>query len=219
MARIVTWDFNGTLLADSQLCVNAGNHVIREYGGTPLPRRQYSQKFEFPALEFCYKQGADRERLTAELYRQGFYGYYTSRASRCRTRQGAREILAWLKRQGVTSVILSNHLMDDISAQLERLGLDEYVERILANESQQAAMAGNNKIARMRAYLDTVDVNTSDSWIIGDSPEDVGIGKSLGFRTVAVVDGYFSASRLRASNPDHMITNLRQLIRIVEGTV
>ena len=215
MTRLVIWDFNGTILADSQLCVDAGNNVIKNYGGTPLRRRQYSEKFEFPALEFCYRQGANRERLTAELYRSGFYSYYASKVSRCRTRQGARDVLTWLKRRGVSSVILSNHLVDDIAAQLERLDLAEYVERILANDSQQAALTGNNKIHRMRAYLDTTDIAPADAWIVGDSPEDIGIGKSLGFRTVAVTDGYFSVSRLRASNPDHTISNLRELKEII----
>ncbi|MBS3050704.1 MAG: hypothetical protein J4400_00960 [Candidatus Aenigmarchaeota archaeon] len=52
MIRLVAWDWNGTLLADTQACMDAGNHVIRAYGGVPLPRGRYAAEFDFPSVEF-----------------------------------------------------------------------------------------------------------------------------------------------------------------------
>lgn len=54
--------------------------------------------------------------------------------------------------------------------------------------------------------------------IIGDSPEEVEIGKDVGIKTVAITGGYYSTSRLRKSKPDFLINNLIELIRIVRKT-
>ena len=65
MIQLVTWDWNGTLLADSEACMSAGNHVIETFGGKPLPRNVYNRVFDFPALEFYCSQGADRDAMIA----------------------------------------------------------------------------------------------------------------------------------------------------------
>ncbi len=215
MLRLVTWDWNGTLLADTQALMDAGNHVIRTYGGTPVPRSVYAATFYFPAADFYCDHGCDRETLLAG-FTETFHDFYEERASRCRTRQGAREALSWLKERRVTSVILSNHMQDAIDTQLERLGLTEYFDQTLANTEFAAAASGNNKINRMRDYLERTGYEPSEAVIIGDSPEDIDIGKALGMGTIAITDGYFSTPRLAASNPDHTIGNLRDSVRIFE---
>src|SRR3989344_3125476 len=215
MLRLVTWDWNGTLLADTQACMDAGNHVINTYGGTPVPRSVYAAKFYFPTADFYCDQGCDRKTLLAG-FGQTFHDFYEERTSRCRTRQGAREALSWLKERRVTSVILSNHMQDAIDIQLERLGLTEYFEQTLANTEFAAAASGNSKVNRMRDYFERTGYQPSEAVIIGDSPEDIGIGKTLGMRTIAITDGYFSTPRLMASEPDHIIGSLRESIRIFE---
>ncbi|MBI2579304.1 MAG: HAD family hydrolase [Candidatus Aenigmarchaeota archaeon] len=215
MLQLVVWDWNGTLIADTQACMDAGNHVIRTYGGTPLPRKTYAATFDFPTIDFYCRQGCDRESLESG-YREAFYGFYAKRASRCRTRQGARKALAWLRERSIPSVILSNHLEGDISSHLDRLSLTEYFGRILANTEIGVSASGNNKIYMMRKHLTDTSYNPSETVIVGDSPEDIAIGRELHMRTVAVEDGYFSTPRLRASKPDHIIGSLRKSTEIFE---
>ena len=116
-----------------------------------------------------------------------------------------REVLAWLRERSVPSAILSNHMTEAIAAQLERLDLTKYFGQILANTELGATVSGNNKIERMRDYLAGTQFDPSGTIIVGDSPEDIEIGKTLGMRTVAIGDGYFSTPRLRASKPDYLI--------------
>jgi len=215
MIQLVTWDWNGTLIADSQACVDAGNHVIETFGGNPLPRNVYSRVFDFPSLEFYCSQGAGREAMLANDFAGVFHAYYEPRASKCRTRRGAREVLSWLGDKSIDSVILSNHIKNAIIEQLERLGIGEYFAEVLANEDTGSTASGKNKIQRIHGYLAQTDHDSSEAVIVGDSPEDIGIGKALGMGTVAITEGYFSTPRLRASNPDYIIGNLRELVGII----
>ena len=51
--------------------------------------------------------------------------------------------------------------------------------------------------------------------IVGDSPEEIEIGKSLGLKTIAITNGYYSKFRLKKKNHDYMINNLHELKRII----
>ena len=217
MIQLVTWDWNGTVIADTQACMDAGNHVIETFGGKPLPRNVYRRVFDFPTLEFYCNQGADRESLIAGDFAETFHEYYEPRASKCRTRRGAREMLSWLEDKSIDSVILSNHIKNAIIQQLQRLGMKRYFAEVLANEDAGSTASGKNKIQRIHDYLSQTNFNPSEAIIIGDSPEDIGIGKTLGMGTVAITNGYFSIPRLRASNPDYMIGNLGELVGIIEN--
>ena len=217
MVELVTFDWNGTLLADTQTCMDAGNHVIETFGGTPVPRKRYTEVFDFPAIDFYCAQGCDREVLLAPESPCVFHDFYEPRASKCRTRRGAREVLGLLNDKDIDSVILSNHIQDAIITQLQRLGIEGYIAEVLANTDLIDSQSGKNKIERMVDYLSRTNHDPANAVIVGDSPEDIGIGKTLGMGTIAITDGYFSTSRLRASNPDYIISNLTDIIHILEN--
>ena len=217
MVKLVTFDWNGTLLADTQACMDAGNHVIETFGGTPVPRKRYTEIFDFPAVDFYCAQGADREALLAPESPRVFHDFYEPRASKCRTRRGAREVLGWLNDKAIDSVVLSNHIQDAIITQLQRLGIEDYIAEVLANTELRDTQVGKNKIEKMIDYLSRTNHDPANAVIVGDSLEDVEIGKTLGMGTIAITDGYFSTSRLRASSPDHIIGNLAEMIHILEN--
>jgi phosphoglycolate phosphatase len=52
--------------------------------------------------------------------------------------------------------------------------------------------------------------------VVGDTPRDIACGKAGGTRTVAVATGSFSVTDLRASEPDHVLTDLSDTDRVVE---
>ncbi len=51
----------------------------------------------------------------------------------------------------------------------------------------------------------------SDVFVIGDTPLDVAAGKKAGFKTVAVGTGFSSWEELKASRPDHLARDYRDL--------
>jgi len=215
--QLVIWDWNGTLLADTEACMGAGNHVIETFGGKTLPRNIYSRVFDFPTLNFYCNQGADKKSMIANDFAGVFHEYYGPRASRCRTRKGAQKVLSWLNEKSIVSVILSNHLTGAIRQQLRRLRIEDHFAEVLANEEIGSTASGNNKIHRIKEYLSQSKYLPSQAIIIGDSPEDIGIGKELGMRTIGLTGGYFSTSRLKGSGPDHLIGNLHKVKEIIES--
>jgi len=215
MVELVVFDWNGTLLADTQAMMDAGNLVIKTFGGKPLSRAEYSKAFDFPTMEFYCKQGSDQKSMIEGDYVGVFHNHYETRAKKCRTRRGARGVLKYLQGNSIKSVILSNHVNDAINEQLRRLDIKDYFHEVLGNRDKSLTATGRNKVQRIRDYLDINDVNSEKAIIIGDSTEDIEIGKELGMQTIGLTGGYFSTPRLRAHNPDYMINNLGELIGII----
>ncbi len=215
--KLVTWDWNGTVLADTKALIDAANHIIKRCRGSHVSRTQYIRNFHFPTIEFYATLGCDRQMLSDPKTTELFHEFYERKAVYCRTRRGAREVLAWLKRNSIDSIILSNHMKEAIEDQIKRLKLECCFKEILANTDYSATQSGNNKIRRLEDYFKAYNINPSSSLIVGDSPEDINIGKKLGMITVAIEDGYFHTPRLREAQPVHIIKNLSRLIQIIKG--
>ena len=78
------------------------------------------------------------------------------------------------------------------------------------------AIKKRNKLEKLNQFLAQQTFKKSEVLIIGDSTEETQAGKHLGIHTVAITGGFVSAVRLKAINPDFLISNLNQLIGIIE---
>jgi len=218
MIKLLVFDFNGVLLADTQACMAADNHVIKTFGGRPVDLKVYRDTIIIPSVDFYSAHGCNRKELLKNSKKLGevFHTFYEKRAAKIRGRKYAKGVLKWLYKNNIDSVILSNHTVVGITYQLERLGMKEYIKKLLANTILDSTLKARNKQEKLIDYIKSNKFKKSEVAIIGDSPEEVEMGKNAGIKAIAITGGYYSASRLRNSNPDFLINNLKELIGIIK---
>lgn len=219
MVELVVFDWNGTVIADTNACKDADNHVLETFGGQPVDLRTYRKTIIIPAMDFYTQHGCRKDDLLANTKKLGdvFHEFYEPRACRVRTRTGTRIGLSWLQENNIPAVILSNHTVEGIEAQLHRLKLSAYFRDIIANSLRNSSMFGRNKQEKLRVYIEQNEYNPGKIVIVGDSPEELEIAKSLGLVGVAMTGGYYATPRLRASKPDFMISNMKELVKVIEA--
>ncbi len=217
MKKLIVFDWNGTLLSDTQACFEADNTVIKYFGGQPINLQTYKDTIIIPAIDFYSQHGCDRKEMEENIQRVGevFHSFYEPRAAKCRTRRGVQKLLTWLKYHSVISIILSNHTITGINNQLVRLGINDYISEVLANASSNYSFIGRNKKEKLEIFVNKRGYKPKDILIIGDSPEETEIGKTLGIETVAITGGYYSEARLKTAKPDHLISNMSELQEII----
>ena len=219
MIKLVVFDWNGVLIADTEASLDADNHILEVFGGTPVDLKTYRETVIIPSLSFYVMHGVDKQKLVKNTgkWAKIFHEFYEARVAKCRSRQNARKLLKWLKGQSIKSIVLSNHTVKGIGFQLKRLGIKDYISEVLANPAEETSLYDRNKQEKLEDYVKRNGYEKGEILIIGDSPEEIEMGKALGIANVAITQGYYSTSRLKASNPDFLIANLGELIGIVQG--
>ena len=218
MIKTIVFDWNGVLLADTRACWAADNHVLRTFGGKPVSLKIYQDTMIIPAVDFYCQHGCDKGELIKNYQKLGkvFHDYYEPRVAKCRSRKGALELLKWLKDKSIASIILSNHTVEGIEFQLERLKLADHIGQIFANGRQDNSMKARNKAEKLKQLIKDKNYKNEEILIIGDSPEEIEMGKSLGIATVAITGGYYATHRLKQSQPYYLINHLSELEAILE---
>jgi len=195
------------------------NHVLKYFGGKQVSLKTYRDTIIIPSIGFYEMHGCNRKQLEMEFKKLGevFHTYYEPRVSKARTRINTRKILNYLLKNKIESIILSNHTVTGINSQLKRLKIEKYFSRMLANDALSLSMERRNKKEKLEDFLKNNKFKKDEIMIVGDSPEEVEIGKYCGIKTVAITGGYYATHRLVASHPDYLINNLDELRVIISA--
>lgn len=219
MIKLIAFDWNGTIFSDTQAALESVNEVLKFLNLKPVSLKSYQNHFDVPVtktylgLGIPEKDLKDRDKEIVHT----FHSNYEIRASGVRTRAYAKRLLEWLYKNKVQSIIFSNHIDEPIKKQLKRLGIEKYFTTVLANSKLDSSLKGRNKQEKLREYIQNNNLLPKEVLIIGDTVEEIEIGKELNVITVAITHGFCSTPRLKAVNPDYLINNLREVVRITKG--
>jgi phosphoglycolate phosphatase len=219
MIKLVAFDWNGTLLADTQTTVAACNFVFKHFGVKPISIHRYRETFEIPVSKFWINNGGKLEDLHKDKKQNEiFHDYYESVAASCRTRSGTKSLLKWLEDNNVEAIIYSNHTVSGITAQLKRLGIEKYITHVIARTDDEGGshVHSRSKGTKLLDYIKKRKFKPGEVISVGDSAEEVEIGHDNGFHSVAITGGHSSVRRLRASKPNYLIHSMVALEKIIK---
>ncbi len=220
MIKLVAFDWNGTILSDTNAVVRAESEVLKHFGHPPTNLKEYHALFTIPIRSYWIAMGLDPvhfDENSAEIERIFLY-HYEPEESKCRARSGAREILSWLKANEIDRVIFSNHIVPHIQKQLVRLKLEHLVDTVLARKTGERTHHHNNfKDKMLCEYVQAHNFSPQEVITVGDTIEEIEIGKKFGYHTVALTGGYQNTKRLRIAKPDHLIANLADIQKIIQN--
>lgn len=218
--KLIVFDWNGTILADTVPAWAASNILLEFHGAQSISLQKFRATFHFPVIHFYTLNGCDVDDVLARREESNalFQTTYERMSAHCRTRRGVRELLKWLKGQAVTCLVLSNYRTDKIKATLARLGLEEYFHHISAHDCDGSSiLTATSKLERLSAFMIARGFRPQDTLIIGDSHEEPEIARHLGLAAISITGGVLSEARLRKAQPDYLIHDMRQIRKILEA--
>ncbi len=217
MIKLVAFDWNGTIFADTLAIYESNNASFKLLGIKPISFTTFKKYYDVPIKNFFLSLGASEEDLDRKALQiaSAFHSQYELRVAKVRSRAYAKTLLDYLSKNNITSVIFSNHIVKSIKSQLKRLKIDRYFSEVIANSYLESALEGRGKKNRLNNYMNDKDLLPSEVLIIGDTVEEIEIGKELGITTVAITHGNCSTIRLKKAKPDYLIRNLKEAIDII----
>lgn len=219
MIKLVAFDWNGTIFSDCRAVLDSVNEVLKFLNLKPVSLKIYQEHFDVPVTKTYLGLGISEEQIknkAAEIVKT-FHTNYEIRADKVRTRAYAKELLEWLSKNNIKSIIFSNHIDEPIKKQLKRLSIDKYFSDVLANSKRDSSLKGRNKQEKLRSYIQDNNLLRAETLVIGDTIEEIEIGKELGVITVAITHGLCSTIRLKAAKPDYLINSLKEIINIIKS--
>ncbi len=218
--KLIAFDWNGTLLADTIAHGEISSKTLEAFGYGPITLKQFRDTFHVPIYKFYEANGCPKENFEKFAVKQWdfFYKLYEKRVAKVRSRNGVRPALEWLDKNNINAIIYSNHVVTDIERQLKRLGLKKLITKTLARTPADihSHLHDRTKEQKLHAFVKIEHYKPKEVISIGDTEEELEIGKKLGFYTVGITGGFNTTARLKKHHPDFLIHNMKDLIGIIK---
>ena len=212
------FDWNGTLIDDADANLAGANATFRLAGVPELTMEAYREMMDFPLIHFYNRNGVDTDTYLTNVgsFGEAFFKEYQEKSEQSPLRAGAIETLDRLLDGGVTMMVLSNHLQEHLEEQMAARHVHHKFKHISGNTAfDKSQITKMNKLDRLKKIMEEHGYKPEESFIIGDSLEEPEIAHTLGMTGISVTWGCFSRKRLEASNTNHVIDEIEDLIRIL----
>lgn len=217
MARLVLWDVDGTLIHSAGIGAAVFDRALEKVlGVAPASRLHLSGKTDpqivSEYLELMAVEGSDShlprvlEAVEAELGAAA-----TTLAERGRALAGVPELLARLAADdGVLQSVLTGNTAANAAVKLAAFGLERWLDlEIGAYGSDHADRRELVPIALRRAAdRHGVTITPDDTWVVGDTANDLACARAGGARCLLVATGRASFEELQALEPDEVLADL-----------
>jgi phosphoglycolate phosphatase-like HAD superfamily hydrolase len=190
----LVWDWNGTLLDDFTLVLDATNASLASVGGPTVTAEEHRRDFRRPIVDY-YAHVLGRPVTPAEFHAldDAFHVAYRAGLDECQLAPDAvAAIAAWAGPQSLLSMFFHEELVPAVT----RRGLLAHLRRI---DGLRDAVGGGPKEPHLRTHLAALEIEPADCVLIGDSIDDAEAAGSVGARVVLYAGGFTDLERLQAT--------------------
>ena len=199
--KVILWDWNGTLLDDTQAALDTLNIMLVRRGAAPIAMDFYRDHFAFPVKPFYKSIGVCLENEDWDALAREYHGIYARQPKRLNAE--AIAALERAKAAGARQAIISALRQDLLDAATAALGVATYMDLVYGVDN----LDGASKLDRARELLKAIALpggsagEPVDVCLIGDALHDKEVADALGIRCVLCAQGSHAAWRLRAVAP------------------
>lgn len=181
----VVWDWNGTLLDDLEIVIEAANIGLSEFGVEPLDEDRYRDHFTRPVRAF-YDSLFGRSVTDDEWHRLNdvFHAEYMARADRAQLTADALDALDAVGSDPRGQSLLSMSPQEWLDGIVRRKGVSERFSLV----SGLSGETGGLKAAHMEEHLATLGLDPDRTVVVGDTPDDAKAARHVG-AYVVLYDG------------------------------
>lgn len=189
--KYILFDFNGTIVDDVELSLEAINHTAKQYlNRDTIYLKEYKDVFTFPVKKYYERLGFDFGKLDWEEVGSCWFNYYQTNRTKAKLHDGIVDLLMSNHLKGYQNIVLSASKKDLLINQLKELEVFDYFDEVLGIEDIYAT----SKLPIGLKFIS--DKNPDDCILIGDSEHDKFVGDSMGVETILVANGHEAKERL-----------------------
>lgn len=197
------FDWDGTLVDSAQLGLNAFKQSFAALG-VAFDHEVYQAVYSPNWYSVYEAMGLPKNQWQAadELWTQ-HYGEQTAELV-----EGAKQAIAELRRKGYRLGIVSSGNGNRVAREIMNVGFDGVFEVVVCHEQMENRKPHPEGLETAMRLLNR---SQKECCYVGDSPEDIEMGKRAGLLTVGVQSAYPTNWKLQSSGPDIYVQSITEL--------
>ncbi|MFG2306036.1 HAD family hydrolase [Actinacidiphila glaucinigra] len=212
----LVWDWNGTLLHDIDAVIEATNASFAEIGLPRITLERYRELYCVPVPLFYERlMGRLPTDEEWEVMDDIFHRHYWTLAGTCGLAEGAAEILARRRYEGLTQSLCSLAPHDRLIPILRTHGIENHFLRV-DGRTQGSHSGKSEQMARHVAAMEGIAADRMV--IIGDAVDDAVAARHVGAMAVLYTGGSHSRASLETAGVP-VVDTLEQAVETAEALV
>jgi phosphoglycolate phosphatase len=192
MINTIIWDWNGTLLNDTDICLESMNYMLEKRNKPALSKKRYREIFTFPVRNYYIEAGFDFNLESFDTVAIEFMDLYFYRLNNADIFMKAMEVLNSLKQDDMRQVLISAMEHLSLVSSVKEKGLYDYFDHISGIQDHFAA----GKIENAKQIVKDLKLDLNRTLLIGDTIHDFEVATELGVKCLLIADGHQSMERL-----------------------
>ncbi len=207
----IIWDWNGTLLNDTWLCVEVLNGLLARRGRGPITTQDYRENFGFPVIHFYEFLGFDTDVDGFEQVSHEFIRDYEARwLEECALHPEVVAVLTAMSARGATHSVLSAAKHEALEIGIGHFGIRPHFEGLCGTDNIFAL----GKIEQGRRWIAGLNRAPCEVVLIGDTLHDHEVAEAMGTDCILLAHGHHTPERLAASGRP-VAHSLQELVAMV----
>ena len=189
----VIWDFNGTIIDDVDVGINALNTLLRRFGYAEITDKAYYRSiFGFPIKDYYARAGFDFNVIDYETLAPLWVDEYLAHEKDAPIISGVLEVMQMLKRAGIKQYLVSATEINMLTEQLKCRGLLEMFDGVYGLDNIHAS-------SKRDVACNVVSALDGKTVMLGDTTHDAECALSAGADAILIAAGHQSYERLAAT--------------------
>jgi len=206
----IIWDWNGTLLDDTWLCVEGINKSLEKRSLQTITKEIYRKVFSFPVEDYYERLGFDFNKEPFEVAGDEFVAYYAKCFHKVKLHKQVSSALGALEIAGFSQSILSAGKQEYLDQWVKVHGLSEYFMIIRGIDNQYA----RGKIELGISFIKELPYEKDEIIMVGDTVHDSDVADAMGIDCLLIDHGHMGNKKLKTtgrkvfSNIEHVRDHL-----------
>lgn len=207
----IIWDYNGTIVDDAQLAVDAENLVLESYGKNPITLDYYLKECEMPIINFYNKIFNMADYDFAEIAVR-FMNNYKLLSNNLKVFPEVRETIRYLSDKGYNQAVISGFESSLLKDSLKSYGLDCYFTFMSGSDDIDCG----DKSERAVKVTEKYGIDPKETLFIGDMYHDYETASRVGADCILIAKGHQGGDVLRSYDGVTVLNSATELVNFLK---
>ena len=201
----IIFDWSGVIKDAVHSHVWVVSRMMEELGGKEISLQELKENWEQPYMKFWNKYYPD---LTLQEEQDLYYKIISRKEyPESGAYPGMIDLIKNLKAKGVCMLVASSDPTERLLREIKEFGLEDIFDDVVTNV--------HDKSEGVRGLIEKYNFKKEETVFIGDTNHEIEVGREAGIKTIAVTWGFCSEEKLKSTNPDYLVHNIKELEEIL----